>query len=81
MAAEWQLANFLTTKMGKGANANGNVDLKSYGWEEIGKHTHRDDKWIVIDGLIYDITSFQKRHPGGARIIGHYAAQDATVCF
>ena len=39
-----------------------------------------DSKWIVIDGNIYDVTKWQKRHPGGARLISHFAGQDATVC-
>jgi cytochrome b involved in lipid metabolism len=39
-----------------------------------------DDKWIVVDGLVYDVSRFHKIHPGGARIISHFAGQDASVC-
>jgi cytochrome b involved in lipid metabolism len=54
--------------------------LQSYTWSEIVKHNSGNDKWLVIEGYVYDISHWQRRHPGGARIISHFAGQDATVC-
>ena len=54
-------------------------NLKTLTWEEVAKHTSRHDQWLVIDGCVYDISSWQYKHPGGARIMGHFAGQDATV--
>ncbi|KAL5005706.1 hypothetical protein ScPMuIL_016864 [Solemya velum] len=51
---------------------------KYFSMEEVKKHCKPDDKWIVIKNKVYDITNFAKKHPGGARIISHYAGQDAT---
>ena len=66
--------------MGKGGDLNGvNRNNETFSWEEVKRHTGKDDKWLVINGNIYDITNFSKRHPGGARIISHFAGQDATV--
>ena len=48
-------------------------------WDEIQQHTTREDKWIVIDNGVYDISRWQKKHPGGAKIISHFAGEDATV--
>lgn len=53
--------------------------MSTYTWDEVKKHTKPDDKWIVIKGLIYNISKWQKHHPGGARIISHFVGQDATV--
>ncbi|XP_067902273.1 acyl-CoA (8-3)-desaturase-like isoform X2 [Heterodontus francisci] len=50
-------------------------------WEEVQKHCTRTDRWLVIHRKVYDISEFSKRHPGGARVIGHYAGQDATDPF
>ena len=50
-----------------------------YTWEEIRRHALDDDKWLVIDGEVYDISSWAKRHPGGRKVISHYAGQDASV--
>lgn len=33
----------------------------------------------MIDRKVYDVSTFSKRHPGGSRVISHYAGQDATV--
>lgn len=63
--------------MGKG----GFKDKKEYTWEEIKKHDKKDDRWLVISGEVYNITNWSKRHPGGPRVIGHYAGQDATDAF
>ena len=46
-------------------------DLPVIEWDEIMRHSMQDDAWVVIDGVIYDITQFIKDesgHPGGADI-------------
>lgn len=51
-------------------------------WEEIGIRNGRGqgrEQWLVIDRKVYDVSEFSKRHPGGRRVISHYAGQDATV--
>ncbi|KAI3370689.1 hypothetical protein L3Q82_007245 [Scortum barcoo] len=52
-----------------------------YTWEEVQSHCSRDDQWLVIDRKVYNITQWAKRHPGGRRVIGHYAGEDATEAF
>lgn len=47
--------------------------------KEVQAHNTKDSKWIIINNKVYDITSFCKRHPGGARVISHAAGEDATV--
>ncbi|NWZ24170.1 FADS1 desaturase, partial [Asarcornis scutulata] len=37
--------------------------------------------WLVIDRNVYDVSTFSKLHPGGSRVISHYAGQDATDAF
>nr|WPT09940.1 front end desaturase B [Namalycastis rhodochorde] len=61
--------------MGKGTNTE---PEKNFTWDEVKQHTKITDRWVVIDNNIYDVTRFQKRHPGGARILSHFAGQDAT---
>ncbi|XP_051885199.1 acyl-CoA 6-desaturase isoform X3 [Pristis pectinata] len=52
-----------------------------YTWEEIQKHNSRTDKWLVIDRKVYNITNWALKHPGGIRVISHYAGEDATDAF
>lgn len=70
--------------MGKGGNqgegaTEREAPMPTFSWEEIQKHNLRTDKWLVIDRKVYNITKWSSRHPGGQRVIGHYAGEDATV--
>ncbi|XP_041374724.1 acyl-CoA 6-desaturase-like [Gigantopelta aegis] len=62
----------------KEAFQNGVKKYNVYTWDEVKLHNKPDDKWLVIDGKVYDITSWAKKHPGGAKVISHYAGEDAT---
>lgn len=63
--------------MGKGGEAETD---REYTWQDVQSHSKPDNGWIVINDTVYDITRWSRKHPGGARILGHYAGQDATVC-
>ncbi len=65
--------------MGKGGQKSASHHKHEFTWEEVRKHVQRDDKWLVINKEVYDITNWSRRHPGGSRVISHYAGQDASV--
>nr|WAY16334.1 front-end fatty acid desaturase group A [Platynereis dumerilii] len=68
--------------MGKGGQQIAEPqEVKDYTWTEVKKHQARNDKWLVIDGEVYDITNWARKHPGGSKVISHYAGQDATEAF
>lgn len=50
-------------------------------WEEIESHTGHDDCWIVVNGNVYDVSSFLQEHPGGQSVILGKAGKDCTVDF
>uniref|UniRef100_A0A8C2F3J5 Fatty acid desaturase 2 n=1 Tax=Cyprinus carpio TaxID=7962 RepID=A0A8C2F3J5_CYPCA len=58
-----------------------NTRFSTYTWEEAQKHTKSGDQWIVVERKVYNVSQWVKRHPGGLRIIGHYAGEDATEAF
>ena len=53
--------------------------LLTYTREEVAQHKKIGDCWIILHGEVYDVTKWLARHPGGARIVMHYAGEDATV--
>jgi len=34
--------------------------------DEVEKHRSEDDCWIVMDGIVYDVSSYLRDHPGGS---------------
>ncbi|CAF0769788.1 unnamed protein product [Brachionus calyciflorus] len=70
--------------MGKGGNFNtegskkaqDEQELKLLKWDEI-----KQNKWIVIDNIVYDVTNFSRRHPGGERLMLNHIGQDVTDAF
>ncbi|KAF9888273.1 hypothetical protein FE257_008843 [Aspergillus nanangensis] len=45
---------------------------------EIAQHNRPEDIWIIVDGQVYDLTTFAPSHPGGSDIIYRYAGRDAS---
>lgn len=50
-----------------------------YTRSEVAQHKRKGDAWIIIHGKVYNVTNWLARHPGGAKVLLHYAGQDATV--
>jgi len=49
--------------------------------EEVAKHNTSNDLWLMVDGKAYDVTKFQKLHPGGAQLLQLYGGKDCTDDF
>uniref|UniRef100_H0XYB0 Cytochrome b5 heme-binding domain-containing protein n=1 Tax=Otolemur garnettii TaxID=30611 RepID=H0XYB0_OTOGA len=55
--------------------------LNTYSWQEVQRHNREADQWLVIDRKVYSVTGWADRHPGGRRVLKHYAGEDATDAF
>ena len=47
---------------------------------EVAKHNTPADCWVIINGKVYDVTSWVPKHPGGAMIYVR-AGLDCTSLF
>lgn len=57
-----------------------NNSNQTYTMSDVSKHNSQDDCWLVIDGVVYDVTDFVNQHPGGNDIV-EGCGQDATELF
>lgn len=53
---------------------------KEYTLDEVKKHNKKTDAWIVINGIVADVTNWIPKHPGGD-IIMKGVGKDATNLF
>jgi cytochrome b involved in lipid metabolism len=49
--------------------------------DEVRRHDTPDDCWTVVDGNVYDVTTFVARHPAGAGAIEDMCGKDASDDF
>lgn len=49
--------------------------------KEFTKHSSPDDCWVIINGIVYDLTTFISKHPGGPEIIKANCGKDVSLLF
>jgi cytochrome b involved in lipid metabolism len=55
------------------------VEIKSkYTSEDVARHNKPNDCWIIVDGKVYDVTSYILDHPGGESILNN-AGRDSSI--
>ncbi len=48
---------------------------------ELAAHNHEDDCWMVIDGLVYDFTTYLPQHPTPPEMLLVWCGKEATQAF
>ena len=61
----------------------GGEDARKVSFGELQSHASqsRKDIWVAIHGIVYDISNFLDKHPGGSQILLYQAGTDATEIF
>jgi succinate dehydrogenase/fumarate reductase flavoprotein subunit len=49
-----------------------------YTMEEVERHNKKDDLWIVVKGVVLDVTNWLDEHPGGPQALFSHMGRDAT---
>jgi len=68
-------------KVQKPAKKEFSIPEKEFTMEEVAKHNKKDDVWVVVKGVVMDLTNFLEDHPGGANAILNFKGRDATEEF
>ncbi len=59
---------------------NTDTEAVNHTSDEVAQHDSEQDCWTIIDGQVYDITSYIPRHPGGDEIL-RACGTDGTSLF
>ncbi|KAL2137978.1 hypothetical protein VTI28DRAFT_7748 [Corynascus sepedonium] len=54
---------------------------KEFTMEEVAKHNKKDDLWVVVKGVVLDLTNWLDDHPGGPQALLNFMGRDATEEF
>ncbi|KAK4151089.1 FAD binding domain-containing protein [Chaetomidium leptoderma] len=57
------------------------IPEKEYTMEEIAKHNTKEDLWVVVKGVVLDLTNWLDDHPGGPQALLNFMGRDATEEF
>lgn len=57
------------------------IPEKEFTMEEVASHNSKDNVWVVVKGVVMDVTNFLEDHPGGVQAVMNFAGRDATEEF
>jgi flavocytochrome c len=57
------------------------VPEKEFTMEEIAKHNTKENVWVVVKGVVLDLSDWLEEHPGGVQAILNFMGRDATEEF
>lgn len=57
------------------------VPEKEFSMDEVAKHNTKEDLWVVVKGVVLDLTNWLDEHPGGPQAIMNFMGRDASEEF
>ncbi|KAK0631954.1 flavocytochrome c [Immersiella caudata] len=57
------------------------IPEKEFTMEEVAKHNKKEDLWVVVKGVVLDLTNWLDDHPGGPQALLNFMGRDATEEF
>ncbi|MEY3736550.1 MAG: hypothetical protein RLZZ251_266 [Actinomycetota bacterium] len=78
--AVWQVKLSATTS-GQVDKANADSSKKSYSTKDVAQHSTSQSCWSIVNGNVYDLTTWIGKHPGGPAFIEAICGKDGTAAF
>lgn len=51
------------------------VEMRKIAMSQVALHKTRTDLWVVIHGMVYNVSDFVSEHPGGEEILLEHAGK------
>jgi cytochrome b involved in lipid metabolism len=71
----------LSSTAAQGGSSPSPSPATTYMAADVAKHSTPDDCWMIVNGNVYNLTSYLNQHPGGPDKITPYCGKDATQPF
>lgn len=56
-------------------------NLRKMTRQQVEAEVHQGKGLLIVDRIVYDVSSYASTHPGGTKVLENYFGQDATVAF
>lgn len=76
--SEAKLADVTTVDVNVDGGGNDYNANKNFTLEDVAQHNSEESCWVVHDNVVYDVTDFLRKHPGGSGIILDYAGTEIS---
>jgi len=57
------------------------IPEKEFSMDEVSKHNTKEDLWVVVKGVVLDVSDWLDEHPGGPQALMNFMGRDATEEF
>ncbi|CAD6442031.1 7df1cc32-6d16-4391-88dc-a39142a5675e [Sclerotinia trifoliorum] len=57
------------------------IPEKEFTMDEVAKHNKKEDLWVVVKGVVMDVSDWLDEHPGGPQALMNFMGRDATEEF
>jgi cytochrome b involved in lipid metabolism len=81
MAVDSGLRSRKTAKVDEALAAPAASKSGEFTWQDVAAHNTPASQWVIIRGVVYDVTEWADRHPGGAELIQLHAGRECTDTF
>ncbi|XOV87754.1 MAG: cytochrome b5 domain-containing protein [Pseudomonadota bacterium] len=63
----------------QGNTRTGAAEPRTYTAEEVAKHNNLQDCWMVIEGKVYDLSTYVPKHPTPPAVLVPWCGKEATL--
>lgn len=76
VAALWAMSLWLPSNQ-----SQAQAEEKRYTLSEVAVHNRKEDCWMAIGGIVYDLTAYLPQHPTNPEVILPSCGKEATVAY